>query len=58
MYKAYLNGRAEGPVRVLVPGRDWAFDFYIIPLAKKLDDCGVFGVSSGEYLNCHGESAR
>jgi hypothetical protein len=21
-------------------------------LAKKLDDCGVFGVSSGEYLNC------
>jgi hypothetical protein len=27
------------------------FDFYIIPLAKKLDDCGVFGVSSDEYLN-------
>jgi hypothetical protein len=24
---------------------------YIIPLAKKLDDCGVFGVSSDEYLN-------
>ena len=22
-----------------------------IPLAKKLKDCGVFGVSSGEYLN-------
>ena len=27
------------------------FDFYVIPLAKKLDDCGVFGVSSDEYLN-------
>lgn len=27
------------------------FDFYIIPLAKKLADCGVFGVSSDEYLN-------
>jgi hypothetical protein len=27
------------------------FDFYIIPLAKKLRDCGVFGVSSDEYLN-------
>ena len=27
------------------------FDFYIIPLAKKLKDCGVFGVSSDEYLN-------
>ena len=26
------------------------FDFYIIPLAKKLADCGVFGVSSAEYL--------
>ena len=24
--------------------------FYIIPLAKKLKDCGVFGVSSDEYL--------
>ena len=23
---------------------------YIIPLAKKLKDCGVFGVSSDEYL--------
>jgi hypothetical protein len=27
------------------------FDFYIIPLAKKLKNCGVFGVSSEEYLN-------
>jgi hypothetical protein len=27
------------------------FDFYIIPLAKKLRDCGVFGVSCDEYLS-------
>lgn len=27
------------------------FDFYIIPLAKKLKECGVFGVSCDEYLN-------
>ena len=27
------------------------FDFYIIPLAKKLFKCGVFGVSSDEFLN-------
>ena len=27
------------------------FDFYIIPLAKKLKKCGVFGVASDEYLN-------
>ena len=26
------------------------FDFYIIPLARKLDRCGVFGVSYHEYL--------
>ena len=25
--------------------------FAVIPLAKKLADCGVFGVSSDEYLN-------
>ena len=39
------------------PSVGWAkgemgfYDFYIIPLAKKLKDCGVFGVSSAEYLN-------
>ena len=27
------------------------FDNYVIPLAKKLEECGVFGVSSDEYLN-------
>ena len=27
------------------------FDFYIIPLTRKLKECGVFGVSSDEYLN-------
>ena len=27
------------------------FDNYIIPLAKKLKECGVFGVSSDEFLN-------
>jgi hypothetical protein len=28
----------------------WFFDNYVIPLAKKLNSCGVFGVSSDEYL--------
>jgi len=27
------------------------FDNYVIPLAKKLKDCNVFGVSSDECLN-------
>ena len=49
MYMAYKQGRAEKD-----PSKGWYeseigfFDFYIIPLAKKLKDCGVFGVSSEE----------
>lgn len=52
MYAAYKSGRAAND-----PSEGWYeseigfFDFYIIPLAKKLDSCGVFGVSSHEYLN-------
>jgi hypothetical protein len=52
LYKAFKEGRSETD-----PSLDWYkgeigfFDFYIIPLAKKLKDCGVFGVSSDEYLN-------
>eukprot|EP00934_Nitzschia_sp_Nitz4_P002089 Nitzschia sp. Nitz4//scaffold18_size181773//131592//134526//NITZ4_001933-RA/size181773-processed-gene-0.62-mRNA-1//-1//CDS//3329540065//2089//frame0 len=51
-YVAYLDGRSE-----VDPATNWYkselgfFDFYIIPLAKKLKDCQVFGVSSDEYLN-------
>jgi hypothetical protein len=51
MYYAYLGGRAEkDPSKFWYEGEMDFFDFYVIPLAKKLDDCGVFGVSSGEYL--------
>jgi class 3 adenylate cyclase len=52
MYKAYVEGRAEkDPSEFWYKGEIGFFDFYIIPLAKKLKDCGVFGVSSYEYLN-------
>ena len=34
-----------------IEGEVWFFDKYIIPLAKKLAECGVFGVASDEYLN-------
>ena len=51
MYKAYAEGRAEkDPSESWYEGEKGFFDFYIIPLAKKLKDCGVFGVSSDEYL--------
>ena len=53
-YDAYKNGRTPDNVD---PSLNWYkgeigfFDFYVIPLAKKLENCGVFGVSSYEYLN-------
>ena len=51
MHKAYKEGRAEkDPSTFWYKGEIGFFDFYIIPLAKKLRDCGVFGVSSDECL--------
>jgi len=51
-YVAYKMGRADtDPSKNWYKGEIGFFDFYIIPLAKKLKDCGVFGVSSDEYLN-------
>ena len=51
MYSTYKEGRS-----LVDPRENWYeseigfFDFYVIPLAKKLETCGVFGVSSHEYL--------
>lgn len=51
-YNNYKNGRAEAdPSLGWYKGELGFFDFYIIPLAKKLKDCGVFGKSSDELLN-------
>jgi len=52
MYFAYKIGRANiDPSTFWYEGELGFFDHYIIPLSKKLSDCGVFGVSSDEYLN-------
>merc|ERR1711977_650312 len=52
MYLAYKAGRAKtDPATFWYKGELGFFDHYIIPLSKKLSDCGVFGVSSDEYLN-------
>jgi hypothetical protein len=32
-------------------GEIWFFGNYVVPLAKKLDDCKVFRVASDECLN-------
>lgn len=51
MYIAYKKGRmAKNPLEFWYNGEIGFFDFYIIPLAKKLKECGVFGVSCDEYL--------
>jgi class 3 adenylate cyclase len=51
-YKSYVEGRTStNPIANWYKGELAFFDFYIIPLAKKLKECGVFGVSSDEYLN-------
>lgn len=51
-YKCFKEGRAEkDPAEYWYKGEIGFFDFYIIPLAKKLKECGVFGKSSDEYLN-------
>jgi len=53
-YKAYQEGRAFTD-----PSQDWYageigfFDFYIIPLARKLTEIGVLGesITTSEYLS-------
>lgn len=52
MYVSYTSGRTDSdPSEGWYNGELWFFDNYVIPLAKKLKDCGVFGVSSDECLN-------
>lgn len=51
MHLAYQAGRmAKEPATFWYEGELGFFDNYIIPLAKKLKDCNVFGVSSDECL--------
>lgn len=51
-YQAYKDGKSDtNPAEGWYKGELGFFDFYIIPLAKKLAQCGVFGVASEEYLS-------
>jgi hypothetical protein len=51
LYVAFKEGRSDtDPSEFWYKGELAFFDGYILPLAKKLRDCGVFGVSSDEYL--------
>ena len=49
---AYKEGRcAANPAEFWYQGELKFFDNYVIPLAQKLRDCNIFGVSSDECLN-------
>ena len=51
LYAAHKAGRLEAhPATFWAKGEIGFFDYYIIPLAEKLGECGVFGVSGDEYL--------
>lgn len=52
MYSAYRSGRGgdKDPSEGWYKGELWFYDNYVIPLAKKLKECGVFGVASAECL--------
>lgn len=52
MYSAFATGRsAKDPSENWYQGELSFFDNYVIPLALKLEECGVFGVSSKEFLS-------
>lgn len=52
MVTAYQAGRTSAhPADFWYKGELGFFDHYVIPLARKLQECEVFGVSSDEYLN-------
>jgi 3'5'-cyclic nucleotide phosphodiesterase len=52
MYVAYVNGRhSTNPADGWYKGELWFFDNYVIPLATKLRECRVFGVSCDEFVD-------
>ncbi|KAL7556387.1 hypothetical protein ACA910_014129 [Epithemia clementina (nom. ined.)] len=52
LLQAYRSDRMDqDPSTFWYKGEIGFFDHYIIPLAKKLKDCNVFGVFSDEYLS-------
>lgn len=52
MTDAYHSGRlGKNPAEFWYQGELGFLDHYIIPLAMKLKECAVFGVSSDEFLD-------
>ena len=54
MYRAHQAGRlSHDPTAHWYDGEIQFLENYVIPLARKLGDCGVFGVSGDEYLSTY-----
>jgi len=52
MYKAFLNGKLDkNPSLTWFEAELEFYDRVVIPLATRMESCGVFGVSGVEYLN-------
>jgi hypothetical protein len=59
LHRAHKKGRfAKNPAVFWYEGEPDFFDFYVVPLARKLKECGVFGVNGYEYLDCALENRR
>ena len=48
--KAYAEGRGEDPMNGWYDNQTGFLDFYILPLARKLDDAGAFGDTRGSIF--------
>ena len=45
--KAYVEQKGEDPIHGWYDNQTGFLDFYVLPLARKLDDCGAFGDTRG-----------
>lgn len=57
--KGYRDGRgAFDPREGWYEGEIGFFNFYVIPLARKLEECGALGPAAREYLDCALDNRR
>ena len=51
MYQAFLDGRTtKDPAEGWYAGELWFFDQHVIPLAKRLEEMGCFGLAATECV--------
>lgn len=58
MLFSFQHGKGDDPAPNWFKGQICFFDGYIIPLAKKLRQCGIFGKRGDKFLNCVLENRR